>query len=145
VRPGAPDLHALVRRGSAPELRLDLYAGRDQAYVYQQALEIDDLLAVGFGHEVHLVPPWPAAPSTIRLRSYFVSLHRAPDALYVASGEDVTRVDALGVVRWTSPQIAVDGVRVELITDDEVAGEADEDPPGGWRPFRLDARDGTPL
>jgi hypothetical protein len=94
---------------------------------------------------VHLVPPWPGAPRTLRLRSYFVSLHRAADALYVASGEDVTRVDADGAVRWTSPQIAVDGVRIELLTDDLVSGEADEDPPGGWRPFQLDARDGSPL
>jgi hypothetical protein len=70
VRPGAPDLYALVRRGSLPELRLDLYAdGATQLYVYQQALEIGELLAVGFGHEVHHVPPWPEAPRTIRLRS----------------------------------------------------------------------------
>ena len=145
VRTGPPDLHALVQRGSAPEMRLDLYAAAGaQLYVYHQALEIGELLAVGFGHEVHLVPPWPGTPRTITLRSYFVSLHRAADALYIASGEDVTRVDPDGSVRWTSPQIAADGVRVELITDDEIAGEADEDPPGGWYPFRLDARDGTP-
>jgi hypothetical protein len=141
----APDVYALVQRGSAPELRLDLYAAPDQLHAYHQALEIGDLLAVGFGHEVHLVAPWPAPPRTLRLRSYFVSLHRGADALYVASGEDVTRLDADGAVRWTSPQIAVDGVRVELVTDDVVMGEADEDPPGGWRPFQLDARDGTPL
>jgi hypothetical protein len=145
VRSGPPDLFALVQRGSVPELRLDLYAAHDQLHVYQQALEIGELLAVGFGHAVHLVPPWPGAPRTLRLRSYFVSLHRAADALYVASGEDVTRVDADGTVQWTSPQIAVDGVRIELLTDDVVAGEADEDPPGGWRPFQLDARDGSPL
>ena len=140
---GAPALYALVQRGSVPELRLDLHAARDQVYAYHQALEIGDFLAVGFGHEVYLVPPWPAPPRALRLRSYFVSLHRSADALYVASGEDVTRVDADGTVRWTSPQIAVDGVRVELVTDDLVAGEADEEPPGGWRPFQLDARDGT--
>jgi hypothetical protein len=142
---GTPDLYVLVQRGSMPERRLDLYADGDQAYVYQQALEIGELLAVGFGHEVHLVPPLPNAPRTLRLRSYFVSLHRAADAIYVASGEDVTRLDEDGTVRWTSPQIAVDGIRVELINDDLVAGEAEHDPPGGWRPFQLDARDGTPL
>lgn len=142
---GAPAVHALVRRGSVPELRLALHADAADARAAQQALEIGDLLAVGFGHEVHLVPPLPAAPRTLRLRSYFVSLHRAEDALYVASGEDVTRVDAEGAVRWTSPQIAVDGVRVEMVTDEEIVGEADEDPPGGWRPFRLRAEDGAPF
>jgi len=142
---GPPDLHALVARGSAPERRLELFAdGSEQLYVYQQALLVGALLAVGFGHEVHLVPLDGGEARTLRLRSYFASLHRSADALYVASGEDVTRLTLDGDVEWVSPQIAVDGVRVETITDETVSGEAEHDPPGGWRPFRLRARDGRP-
>ena len=143
---GAPDLYALVSRASAPEYRLDLYAARgEQAYVYQHALFVESVLLIGFGEAVFVVPWPPGEPRTVRLRSYFVSLHRAADAVYVASGEDVTRLDLGGNVLWTSPQLAVDGVRIELITDEHVSGEAEHDPPGDWRPFRLRASDGRPL
>ena len=145
---GTPDLYALVSRASAPEFRLDLYADRAaQLYVCHQALFVGDLLAIGFGHAVHLVP-WPpggAPPRALRLNSYFVSLHRAADAVYVASGEDVTRLSLGGEVVWTSPQLAVDGVRVELISDQTLSGEAEHDPPGDWRPFRIRVTDGQPV
>ena len=143
---GTPDLYALVSRASAPEYRLDLYMdGGEQYYFCHQAMFVEGLLLLGFGEEVFVVPWPPGEPRRVRLRSYFVSLHRAADAVYVASGEDVTRLDLGGNVLWTSPQLAVDGVRIELITDEHVAGEAERDPPGDWRPFRLRASDGQPL
>ena len=143
---GTPDLYALVSRASAPEYRLDLYAARgEQAYVCQQALFVESLLVLGFGEAVFVIPWPPGEPRSVRLRSYFVSLHRAADAIYVASGEDVTRLDLDGNVLWTSPQLAVDGVRIELITDEHVSGEAEHDAPGDWRPFRLRAPDGRPV
>jgi hypothetical protein len=142
---GTPDLFALVFQASAPELRIDLYAdGSTQLYVYQQGLFFGDLLAIGFGHEVHLVSFSGEASRTMRLNSYFVSMHRASDAVYVVSGEDITRLDLDGIVVWTSPQLAVDGIRVELIEEDVLSGEAEHDPPGDWRPFRIRTNDGQP-
>jgi hypothetical protein len=143
---GTPDLYALVSRASAPEYRLDLYAdGTEQSYVCHQALFVERLLVLGFGEAVFVVPWPPGEPRTVRLRSYFVSLHRAADAVYVASGEDVTRLDLDGKVLWTSPQLGIDGVRIELINDDVITGEAEHDPAGDWRPFRLRASDGRPF
>jgi hypothetical protein len=142
---GTPDLFGLVFQASAPELRVDLYADRStQLYVYQQGLFFAELLAIGFGHEVHLVSFSEEAPRTLRLSSYFVSLHRASDAVYVVSGEDITRLNLDGDVVWTSPQLAVDGIRVELISEDILSGEAEHDPPGDWRPFRIRTEDGQP-
>src|SRR5689334_16661667 len=81
---GMPDLYALIARASAPELRVDLYADRgQQRYVYQQGLFSDDMVAIGFGDEVHLVPLSEGAPRTLRLNSYFVSLHRQAESVYV--------------------------------------------------------------
>jgi hypothetical protein len=143
---GTPDLYALVSRASVPEYRLDLYAaGADEYYFRHQAFFVEQTLLVGFGETVFVIPWPPGEARTVRLRSYFVSFHRAADAIYVASGEDVTKLDLDGNVLWTSPQLAVDGVRVELITDEHVSGEAERDPPGDWRPFRLRASDGRPV
>lgn len=141
-----PDLYALIARASAPELRVDLYADRgQQRYVYQQGLFFDDMVAIGFGDEVHLVPLSEGAPRTLRLNSYFVSLHRQAESVYVVSGEDVTRLDLAGDVVWTSPQLAIDGIRLELIDDESISGEAEHDPPGDWRPFRIRVSDGKPI
>lgn len=143
---GTPDLYALIARASAPELRVDLYADRgQQRYVYQQGLFFDDMVAIGFGDEVHLVPLSEGAPRTLRLNSYFVSLHRQAESVYVVSGEDVTRLDLAGDVVWTSPQLAIDGIRLELIDDESISGEAEHDPPGDWRPFRIRVSDGKPI
>jgi hypothetical protein len=142
---GTPDLYALVYRASAPELRIDLYADRStQLYVYQQGLFFEEILAIGLGHEVYLVSFAEGPPRTLHLNSYFVSLHRASDAVYVVSGEDITRLNLDGDVVWTSPQLAVDGIRVELISEDTLSGEAEHDPPGDWRPFRIRTDDGRP-
>jgi hypothetical protein len=49
-----------------------------------------------------------------------------------------------GDVEWTSPQLAVDGIRVEPISEDTLSGEAEHDPPGDRRPFRMRTEDGQP-
>jgi hypothetical protein len=38
--------------------------------------------------------------------------------------------------------IGVDGIRVELISEDTISGEAEYDPPGDWHPFRIRTGDG---
>lgn len=141
---GAPATHLVVLHGSAPVHRLDLHVGpAERRLAPPQARFFGATLVVGIGERVHVVPWPPREPArTIALRAGFVALHHGPDAIYVATGEDVTRLALDGDPCWTSPQLAAAGVRVELVTDDEVVGEALVDPPHGWRPFRLRAADG---
>lgn len=46
-------------------------------------------------------------------------------SIYAVSGEDVARLDLTGDVVWTSPQLAIDGMRLELIDDESISGEAE--------------------
>ena len=136
----------MISRASAPELRVDLYADRTrQLYVYHQGLFVGDLVLLGFGNELHLVPLAGGTSRAVALSSYFVSLHRQADSVYVVSGEDITRLNLEGQVVWTSPQLAVDGIRLELIGEELISGEAEHDSPGDWRPFRIRVADGRPV
>ena len=80
----------------------------------------------------------------IRLDGYFASMHLAPDRaeLYIAGASELTAIDRLGQVRWTTRSIAIDGVIVNEVTADEIQVLAQMDPPDGWDLVRLERKTG---
>jgi hypothetical protein len=63
----------------------------------------------------------------------------------VASGERVLRFNRDGSKMWESDQIAVDGVIISSVDEVSISGQAEWDPPGGWRPFALSLATGGVL
>lgn len=45
---------------------------------------------------------------------------------------------------WRSDALGIDGVIVDRISADEIEGQGEWDPPGGWKPFRVSAHSGKP-
>jgi hypothetical protein len=140
---GTPDRYVLVANSGTPLRRFDVYGSSDESHYRESVLLFGDVIAIGFGERVYTARIGKGEPRILRLRSYFSEFYRASDAVYVASGEDVTRIDLSGNVVWTSPAVAVDGVTIESVGPDVISGAGEHDPPGDWRPFRIRTTDGA--
>jgi hypothetical protein len=139
----APTPHAYVTvdRDGEPFLRIDVYLG-DEFSCFEQAVVWRDLVVIGLGGSVHVVPLSGGPPRTIPLGGYFGHLYPHDEFLLVASADRLRCFDRTGRVVWTSEDLGIDGVVVTRIDGDTIHGEGEWDPPGGWRPFAIDVRTG---
>lgn len=143
---GTPDLYILVRDGEAPLLRIDAYLDRGKEMdTFRCAIPWFERVAIGLGHRMHLVDPVALTVATDVLEGYFCTLYPTAERLLVASSERLYSYDASGTLRWSSPQVAIDGVVIDSCDDSAVVGRGEWDPPGGWRAFRLDVATGAAM
>jgi hypothetical protein len=141
---GAIHHHLLVERDGTPfrcfELRKIAQA---EAWLTAQAVLWQGSIAIGFAERVYLVPLAGGAARLITLGSYFSRLLSGDDWLIATSGCGIARLGPEGAVLWRSAPLAIDGVIVHSVADGIIAGEATDDPPDRWTPFRLALADGT--
>lgn len=144
---GEPEAYVLVTRNGRPAMRLDLSTPSGEHGAFREAARWRGWIVVGQGEGVWFVPVDGGEPLHHRLTMYFSSFHAGPDYLLAASGENVTRFGPSGEVVWRSPPLAVDGVNLfEVDADrDRIEGDAEHDPPGGWRPFAIRLSDGQAI
>lgn len=55
----------------------------------------------------------------------------------VASASELLRFDGAGQLLWRRSGLGIDGVVIHRVQDGEIFGDAEWDPPGGWKSFRL--------
>lgn len=137
------DMYVLLSGGGQPLFRVDIYGGADEAYAFQDAEVWSDQVVIGVGHRVHFVSCDGTTVVSHRLESYFGHLYTTPEYLLVASAACVTRFNRRGELNWTSEPVGLDGVVVDNAGPPVVSGEGEWDPPGGWRPFALNADTGA--
>ncbi|MBI5534593.1 MAG: hypothetical protein HY898_17840 [Deltaproteobacteria bacterium] len=142
---GDPSTYVTVQKDASPFLRVDIYESEPAAHAFQEALAWADFIVVGFGAQVHLVSSAARTPSTFALDGYFGHLYALDDCLLVADAERLRCIDKSGSLLWASVALGIDGVVVHSIREGIVEGEGDWDPPGGWRPFRLQLASGRVL
>jgi hypothetical protein len=134
---GTPDLFFMVIKDKQPLLRVDYYKG-DECYCFEEAIIWNDHLAIGIGHCVFLVDIESRKVLQWDLGCYFGSFFPQKDYLLAASAQKIQRINPDGTLRWISNDIGIDGVRIDRIEDDIIHGEGEWDPPGGWKPFRVE-------
>lgn len=142
ARPGTPDRYVTVSDGDFPVLRVDVYALPDDCFAFEDALVWRGNLVIGFGSHVHVIAIASRVPSRVALGSYYGHLYPTPDYLLIASGDRLFRLEPDGSILWTTESLAIDGVLVNDPGPPLIRGDAEHDPPGGWRPFAVSAADG---
>jgi hypothetical protein len=135
---GTPDEYVLVGEEGAPYLRIDIYRDTSESQAFREAVAWAGWIAVGFGDRTYLVSESEKPTVFIPLGSYFGHLYPAKERLLIASGERLLCIGPSGETLWVSDELGIDGVIVSDVEHDIVSGEGEWDPPGGWRPFRLD-------
>ena len=154
VRDGPADGHVLVSRAGAPVLRIDVYF-RASDYEPKTAAEIwEAFVVVGYSAELTLVGLADRSRRTHRfndrtsrpdsLFDYFCRLTPGPGWLLATSGTAILCLAPGGDLAWRRDGIGLDGVLVHDVDGGVITGDAEWDPPGGWRPFSLSLSTGEP-
>lgn len=140
---GTPDLYVTVLDGTKPVLRIDVYGDLSrEMFICSAAIIWQNWIAIGFGHHLYLVGLHDRTILTISLLNYFVELYVGPEYLLAASASRLFRVESDGGLLWKSDELGIDGVMVMDMNAEIVKGKGEWDPPGGWRPFTVNAANG---
>ncbi|HEU4557892.1 MAG TPA: hypothetical protein VFS20_08590 [Longimicrobium sp.] len=136
----------LMERENGERLQVDLYGGPEPDTCFAtEVIEWGRWVAAGFGSRVYLVDPDTRDAREFRLPFYFDRFVAGEHRLLAVSGAGITRIDPDGRVEWENPSVAVDGVNIHDVEDGIISGSAEQDPPGGWQPFRVDLATGRSL
>jgi hypothetical protein len=140
---GTADLFVTISDGELPPLRVDLYPdSSSESAAFQDAIVWHDHVFVGLGHTVYVIDPQARLGFAVRLESYFAAFYSGENYLLVASADALLRMTADGNVLWKTPDLGLDGVIINRVENGRVVGRGEWDPPGGWRPFKLQLESG---
>jgi len=103
---------------------------------FREILTWGEWLAVGLSTSVCLLHPGRNLARMVAVDGYFGSFYALESKLLIASATEVIALSVQGVELWRTP-VAVDGVLLHRHDATQVWGDAELDPPGGWRPFVL--------
>ena len=142
---GTPDRYVIVSDGEVRVLRIDVYSFGPDCFAFEDAVIWQGNVLIGFGSHVHAIDMRDRSSVTIDLGSYYGHVYPTADYLLIASGERLFRLAADRSLVWTSDVLGIDGVVVHEADVELIRGDGEWDPPGGWEPFTVSARDGTRL
>jgi hypothetical protein len=138
--PTTADGVVIVEENGEPRMRIDIYGNTHSAFCDTTIWK--GLVVIGLDDKVHFVDVETRLANTVDLDSYFGHLYATDRFLLVASGERLFRFDERAELQWISDELGLDGVLVHDIDDDFISGDGEWDPPGGWKPFRVNVDSG---
>jgi len=135
---GTPDAYLLISRFGDPALRVDIYEDRaEEAHIFREVKLWHSYVAAGWGHRAYLINPANASANCFPTSSYFSGFAATDDVLLIVSGCGMTCIERDLTTRWVNDEIAADGIVITRIEHAEICGNAEHNPPGGWKQFRL--------
>ena len=76
------------------------------------------------------------------MNGYFCHLYYDKEAFYITDAYGLYCINKFGEILWSNTTLGIDGVIVMNITDNEIFGSGQCDPPDGWIDFLLDRATG---
>jgi hypothetical protein len=140
--PATADRFVTVESEVEPLLRVDLYRSSDEAFAFEDARVWSQFVVIGWGEHLYLVNLRTRQVSTVSLGSYFGHMYEARNDLLIATADCLFLLAPDGAVLWQSKCLGIDGVVVDRVDGETVQGQGEWDPPGGWRPFSINLRNG---
>lgn len=141
---GTPDVYVLIENDGAPLMRVDLY-GNEDCYAFEEVIIWREFVVIGLGSRVYLVNYQTQQATTVALDSYFGHFYSEEEWLIAASGNRLLLINSAGRVVWRTEELGLDGVIVDAINGRVIYGQGEWDPPGGWRPFRVNLNSGEKI
>ena len=154
---GEKDRRLLIRKNGEPVLLLQLYIRADDGWLigsaFSEFLLNDTHMAIICGDHFQIFDLVTHSFRSHPLGDYAGHIYSVPDVnsvrlherVLVATYAHVLLIDIHAGIVWKSNRCAIDGVVISSIENDMVLGQGEWDPPGGWRPFKLDLITGSPI
>jgi hypothetical protein len=101
---------------------------------------------IAVGHEAHFYL-FDIAKNTniiaLKLSGYFGHAYLDKEHIYIADANGIFCLGRDGCILWSNNKLGIDGVVIHEITDSEIVGSGEWDPPDGWEDFVIDKQTGT--
>ena len=144
-----PVLSLGIIASGTPRWRIDLHRGLGDS-CFQDVRCVGSIVYIGYGQHVIVFESQLERVSLHPLNGYFGHLYVAADfdksesafGLLAASASELLRFDGHGHLQWRRSGLGIDGVLVDSIGLGMILGRGEWDPPGGWRPYRLQLNSG---
>lgn len=122
---------------------INLKVESDYSATFKQCEAVNNLIVIGYGNRFVI---YDLENNDKRFETsfdgYFSSFKIDREDIFVASECDLLKIKNTGKIEWTAKSIGIDGIVISEITEDEIKGEGEHDPPGGWKPFVIDRKTG---
>lgn len=133
----------IVYDSETEEPILNLKVESDYSVTFRQADSVESYVIIGYGDRFVIFDLESKNKKyETTFSGYFSSFEIYEKDVYVASESELLRICLTGELIWTSECIGIDGVVISEITEGEIKGEGEHDPPGGWKPFIIDRKTG---
>lgn len=110
---------------------------------FKEAMLVENLLAVGLEEHFYLFNTITNETIIIlKMNGYFCHLYYDKEAFYITDAYGLYCINKFGEILWSNTTLGIDGVIVMNITDNEIFGSGQCDPPDGWIDFLLDRATG---
>ena len=76
---------------------------------------------------------------------YFGSFEVDNREIFVATDSEMINLTFQGIEKWKADNLGIDGVIISQITETEIIGSGEWDPPGGWESFKLNRKTGKKI
>jgi hypothetical protein len=147
---GVPAARVGVTVDGSPRLRVDVFANYEHE-AFREVRCIAPVVAIGYGGHVYFVDVETRVAKPVELSGYFGTLYTPEDFglsdrpfdFLVGSADALHRFAADGSLVWTAERLGIDGVVVHDVVGCTIDGDGEWDPPGSWRPFRVDLASGA--
>jgi hypothetical protein len=138
---GTPLAYLTISLDKTPHTRVDVHSSYS-AGPFTEIVMWKSLVVLGISDHAHLINPLTRTVKSIECDGYFGHLYPLPNHLLIADAIKLICLDQHANELWRSKSLAVDGVVVNKVDDNQIFGEAEQDPPRGWTPFRLSRKTG---
>lgn len=155
---GEMDRRLLISKDAEPILILQLYIRADEdgcliSSAFTEFLLNESHVAIICGDHfyvfdmvTHSFRNYPLSDNVGHIYSVpEIYSDRLVDRVIVTTYCHVFLIDIQSGILWKSSHCAIDGVIITSIENDTVLGLGEWDPPGGWKPFKLDFKTGIPI
>ncbi len=136
-------IYLQVKNGLTLEPIINLKVESEFSPIFTQCEVVNKIVIVGYGDRFYMFDlDKKKIKKNILIDGYFSSFLVADDEIFVATNYHVINISFDGKEKWVSDSLGIDGIVLSRITQTELFGSGEWDPPGGWENFILNRKTG---
>ncbi len=132
-----------IKNASTFEPLINLKVESDYSPTFKQSEVVNGIVLIGYGNRFSIFDlKKKEIKANLSFNGYFGSFKVDYGEIFVATDSELINLNFQGMEKWKADNLGIDGVVISKITETEIIGNGEWDPPGGWESFTLDRKTG---
>ena len=135
-----------IKSASTFEPIINLKVESDYSPTFKQSEVVDGMVIVGYGNRFSIFDlNYKETKVNLSFDGYFGSFKVDNREIFVSTDSEMINLTFQGIEKWKADNLAIDGIIISRITETEIIGSGEWNPPGGWESFVLDRNTGKKI